>query len=272
MKDYDWSKTTLYKYRKFDARTLSMLINKEIYFAGPENLNDPYDCQISITEAIWEAISIAKKRHPSSLTLAKLNLLTELADAAPKMEADIKGTGIFSLSRTCRNVLMWAHYADEHRGLCVGFRLSDKFTALRDNSPVVGTEQSGYFPNNPFVNYLVNMGITEELVPWDQFWFRVFSIGLVAKHNSWRYEQEVRIIRNQPGTEWFQPKEIVEIVFGLNMDWDCKKTIIKLLSSSEFAHVKFSKMTKSSGGFRLEKVPLSSAEITLAPFVKNKAR
>lgn len=271
MKDYDWLKTTLYKYRKFDARTLSMLINREIYFANPENLNDPHDCQISIAAAILEAISIAKKRHPSSLTLPKVNLLRKLASISPKMETDIKSTGVFSLSRTSKNVLMWTHYADEHRGLCIGFRLSNKFLTVNDESKVVGTNQCGYFPNNPFVDYLVNIGVTEELLPWNDFWMRIFSIGLVAKHNSWKYEQEVRVVRKEPGTEWFQPKEIVEIIFGLNMDSEDRKTVIKLLSSPEWAHVKLSKMTKSSGSFGLEKVPLSKSEIILSPFVKARA-
>lgn len=90
MTDRNWSKTTLYKYRKFDSRTLSMLINKELYFARPEDLNDPYDCQISISKSIGEAIAIAKKRHPGALTLEKINLLAKLTTYAPRMEKDIK--------------------------------------------------------------------------------------------------------------------------------------------------------------------------------------
>lgn len=203
MKDYDWSKTNLYKYTKFDAKMLSMLINRELYFASPESLNDPYDCQISISDAIMEAITIAKKRHPSSLTIQKVNLLKDLAGFAPKMETNIKSSGIFSLSRTSRNVLMWTHYADEHRGLCVGFRLSDKFINSSDKGKLVGTSHCGYFPTNPFVKYLVNLGVTEKLVPWEKFWYRVISIGFVAKHNSLKYEQEVRIVRKEPGVEGF---------------------------------------------------------------------
>lgn len=54
------SDTTLYKYRSFSADSLSMLINREFFFSDPRHFNDPYDCQISIIDAIRAAIEQAE--------------------------------------------------------------------------------------------------------------------------------------------------------------------------------------------------------------------
>jgi hypothetical protein len=48
---------TLYRYRKFNGNLISMFINRELYFAIPETLNDPYDCQLPIIESINYLIS-----------------------------------------------------------------------------------------------------------------------------------------------------------------------------------------------------------------------
>ena len=52
----------LYKYKSFSANSLSMLINKELYFTSPEQLNDPYDCQIDILSALESDVEIAEKK------------------------------------------------------------------------------------------------------------------------------------------------------------------------------------------------------------------
>jgi hypothetical protein len=259
-----FSDKTLYKYRQFNAQTLSMFINGELYFASPENLNDPYDCQISITESIRTAISAAKKQSLKPIPINKIELLSRLEDSSPKMETDIKGTGIFSMSKTSTNVLMWSHYTDEHRGLCVGFRLPDCLLNVSEdvNGKIVGTSQCAYFSNNPFVNYLVDVVTSEEPLAWDDFWFKIFGIGLVAKHNAWRYEKEIRIVRAGPGIERFSPKEITEIIFGLNMSLENRNTILRLTSASEWAHVKFKKMTKNCAGFNLTKTALTDLELS----------
>lgn len=261
MGDPNWATTTLYKYRKFDSRTLSMLINNEIYFANPEDLNDPYDCQISITASIQEAISIAQKRYPEALTLDKINLLADLTRYAPKMEVDIKSTGIYSLSRTSANVLMWTHYAAEHTGLCIGIRLPNHLLNYNHEARIVGANSCFYSNNNPFVGYLNEMVTNNEMMSWNDFWYRVFSIGIVAKHKSWKYEKEVRVVRKEPGVAKIKPSNIVEVIFGVNMQLDDQRTITKLLTNQEWSHVKYSKMTKYADSFNLVKKQMTKLEI-----------
>ena len=42
----------LYKYCAYSTNSLSILINKQIWFAKPESLNDPFDCKIDFMPEI----------------------------------------------------------------------------------------------------------------------------------------------------------------------------------------------------------------------------
>lgn len=46
--------------------------------------------------------------------------------------------GVFSLSETCSNELMWAHYGDNHKGIVFGFNTSGdcKLASTRNCLPV----------------------------------------------------------------------------------------------------------------------------------------
>src|SRR5215216_5139997 len=47
--------------------------------------------------------------------------------------------GVVCFSRNWNNPLLWAHYSDKHKGICLGFDLPDDFlkgvTYLRDRVP-----------------------------------------------------------------------------------------------------------------------------------------
>lgn len=36
-------------------------------------------------------------------------------------EGEFKKYGVFCASSDCNNELLWAHYADSHKGICIGF-------------------------------------------------------------------------------------------------------------------------------------------------------
>ena len=36
-------------------------------------------------------------------------------------DGEMQHKGVFSLSKTWRSPLMWSHYADEHRGICLEY-------------------------------------------------------------------------------------------------------------------------------------------------------
>ena len=87
-----------------------------------------------------------------------------------------KEHGIISFCETWSEPLLWSHYADNHRGLALGFDLNDR------------------------VGYSVNY--TDKRVQLPQSVRNVYRFGehlnfhdsiTVTKHDAWSYEQEVRV-------------------------------------------------------------------------------
>jgi hypothetical protein len=246
--------TILYKYRAFNENSLSMLINQELYFAAPKQLNDPYDCQISIRMAIESAISsnnIAEElQNEAKLRLTKLRDHLEKHNIIEKIEQDISAAGIFSLSCINDDHLMWAHYADNHRGFCLGFQVYKRLSDLKNDtimSPV------RYWPadTNPYRMLFMEYALADELMPWEELWISLFSIGFETKCKAWEYEGEVRAIRKNSGPHPFEPNELREVIFGVKMLPVHRKTIRQLLSGEEGQHVRFRKVTKKESDFKL---------------------
>lgn len=240
----------LYKYKSFSANSLSILINKELYFASPEKLNDPYDCRIDIVAALESAVELAGKKTNKDIK-TKLEKLKGLNHIFKKIEHDIQSTGILSLSRLNKNILMWSHYADEHRGFCLGFQLSKDITDYNMDNRMVASDDVIYSADNPFLEYFIKFAENNNIPKWDDFWPLLIQIGLQSKSKPWKYEKEVRIIRKEPGIVPFKPAELSEVIYGLNMSEENRLTVQNLLSGAEWKHVRLKEMIKKGHKYNL---------------------
>ena len=93
----------LYKYVGFDAGR-KIIDNLSMGFSQPQHFNDPFDLPSYPTE---------KSDNP------KENLFSRVRKWV-KTDAWARSTGILALTRTPTNPLMWAHYANQHRGMVIG--------------------------------------------------------------------------------------------------------------------------------------------------------
>ena len=84
---------TLYKYQSFSVNALSSLSENYLYFANPNQLNDPFDVASESLEKQFKNLSLNKNNF-------KLCSLSQIND----------------------NKLMWSHYTQEHTGICVGYK------------------------------------------------------------------------------------------------------------------------------------------------------
>ena len=242
----DSSMDILYKYSTFSRWPLDMLAKRQLYFGTPQQLNDPYDCRISIRRALSEAVEQAIKSTNVKLT-ETLKQLRDLEGVYERMEADIGSVGVFSMTKRPNNVVMWTHYADNHAGFCAGFQLSNKFTTHLNDYQIIGAAEAHYSTGNPFADYFNEIAALPELPTWDEFWKALLSIGMVAKARAWEYEDEVRVLRKGGGAVPFEPSELIEIIFGMNMPFEQQQELRQLLAGEDWRHVRFSRVVRGEG-------------------------
>lgn len=132
---------------------------------------------------------------------------------------------ITCFSETYDNQLMWAHYADSHRGICVEYDLSKiddieinyiklnllpvKYCKARPQIPIQTDRINQYHYKVSEGNYTIS----------DQYRF------LLTKSMDWKYEREWRIILQDAQSRIIKFPLISNIYLGANITTDNKKKI-----------------------------------------------
>lgn len=195
---------TLFKYRDFSEEYhRKLLFDQELYFPSLQYLNDPFEgilpiqkiSEISDEDIVKMKLQIEKYTHPD-LSEESLNMLREhmesnvpsirKRDENPNWKKDVqleikillnKSFGILSLSSDPVNYLMWSHYANSHKGFCLGFNIVKLKSVLDMKLPLV-------------VKYQKEMPIWR--ITEDKYKYAIKYLG--TKGILWEYEQEVRFI------------------------------------------------------------------------------
>jgi hypothetical protein len=177
-------------------QSTSILANSAIYCSNPANFNDPWDCKAEFnTELLNDAdenelhirwaVDLRRRTNPGvpedEIARMETKLRSDKTFAAgliSTMSTEVSKAiaqryRVYCLCPDVGNLLMWAHYADNHRGICLEFSLR--------NDVMCGAQRCEYLDKFPII--------------------RVYSRSendnltiLLAKANAWSYEKEYRLI------------------------------------------------------------------------------
>ncbi len=214
----------LYKFRKINERLGDSLASRSLYFAKPDTLNDPFDCRIDLQKAL--------QRAESSATGDRKNFLSSVL-SNPEFFGNWKSTfdtvGVCCFSRTNEQTLLWSHYADDHKGVCLEYEFRPSYLLTKDfQLTAAGNVEYRVEPLAEWLKY-APMGL-------DNFVIEMVHKYLKTKSPAWEYEQEARIIRREHGAFKFDGHGVFlnEICFGLRTpqaDIDCVSNLVRKYSS-----------------------------------------
>jgi hypothetical protein len=182
----------IYKYRRDDDWSRGNLENDLIWMASPNDYNDPYDCLFKIDQA--QAVR-EYKNTVSAITLSITTLPTE-AQITNNVEGGIKvlqdfrdKTKVCSFSAANDLLLMWGHYACEHKGFCIEYDLEPMAETefLRRNLyPVIYSKD--LYDMTPLVKGAVSID-TSAFNPVAPL------LSVLQKFAGWSYEREWRVVQ-----------------------------------------------------------------------------
>lgn len=194
-----YAPASLYKYYSDRPEKLETVKLGRMWYSAPCNFNDVFDCDIVIDEK--EIFSSALKMIPGKREARPgspvwLQLKGEIGKKIRSLRStfdNMKTTmGISCLSESNDSLLMWAHYANNHSGMCVEYELLEINKQLRFSPvPVIySNERPSFHSINPDTIDTDSMNILIE--------------SLTSKSPEWSYEKEWRIIRDQEacGDSW----------------------------------------------------------------------
>lgn len=226
-------KQIFYKFRNWsNADHRKWLLDQQVYFASPAQFNDPFDCSINYR---YDLLSPEEKnekyydmlrKDKSHLTDEQIKVEVEKWLTEGLLEEDamlenntkiLKATtdsqvGILSLTKTNTPILLWSHYADNHKGICIGYDYdvlrADFITKYNNPKKVFFESDVTYSKEYPIV-------IPRKGIPLEEYVVN----PLCTKSKVWEYEQEFRIFILGATRELTTvPKEaIVEVTMGCKM-------------------------------------------------------
>lgn len=217
------------KFRGINSRLYESIINAEVYFASPDTLNDPFDCLINLEQSFKIAFKRANPQQKTNLISIQDWIKSE--PFFDEIQNKIKELGIWSCSShgsdPLINPLLWAHYGDEHKGVCLTYELPAWFkTASVD---IVGLSPVEY-GQDPLVNYFLSLSNQPTPNTKSEMIIELAEKLLTSKDEFWHYENEGRVISKTPGSKFIGKPALKQICFGLRTTNQQKQVLITLLS------------------------------------------
>ena len=203
------------------------LMNGELNLSSPTTFNDPFDCPIlQLLEGVDDDIAkLIRKAYGSCLKIVcfmsnkKLPTAEDFRDRA-KHDGD---------ASEYLNELMWAHYADYHKGICIKYHFEAEQTKLPKSTNTVVS----YFRDVVYKDDISLLGDDGNINMNDAFF---------VKSKAWEYENELRYLYfDINGSGDYQqigiPNCISAIYFGLRCTDNDRKLIMDLMKGRKWTTV-----------------------------------
>jgi hypothetical protein len=198
----------LYKFSSLETRrqkeyVRGMITRRELYFSDPSAFNDPYDCNIGL-----------------------------------HLRGSLKRFGVLCLSTEgCDMILMFSHYANRHKGLCLQFEIDEDET-IGEVAPFNGRDVE-YHDNIPSFNNSNQAHMT-----------------LLTKYMKWEYEREYRVLMSvnshSDRIRTYKPGQLRGAIFGLHMTADDETSVRRWFRKGYHKDTFFKKAKLSKDGFALQ--------------------
>jgi hypothetical protein len=237
------------KFRKIDQFLIDSLERSQIYFALPEELNDPFDCKVNIEKSLRRAISQSSGSERETLE----NILNndEVLKLFNQVQQEIKGYGVFSGSHkpALESSQMWSHYADKHRGVCLIYAIPTEPLDFIKKNQIIGIQNVIYGPNQ-LTEWFKKLPANKDI--HNSAFEDMIKIFVKIKHISWKYEDEVRMIRKTSGIVSIDKSHLQHVCFGLNASEDLIREILIKFNYD----VGYSRMHKGDSDFALRAIDI----------------
>ncbi|MCW5237580.1 DUF2971 domain-containing protein [Verminephrobacter eiseniae] len=211
----------LYKYRPLDSENgeqvkhaHDILVRDRIWVVKPDSLNDPHELKFNLVKnpdnsRVKEWAEEGRRqcglefRFEDSLSEPILKFMTD------NIRAEMRRAGVFCASQDPRNGPMWAHYADDHRGICIQYDTAEDELFLL-------AQQVLYRPQLPTM-----MMPSDPDNPPDYYRY---------KSPEWEYEREWRVVipRNSSLSVTVRSLTISGVIFGAHANSMTVKVVSEL--------------------------------------------
>ena len=242
----------LYRYRPGNNWDIDNLKKDTIWLSTLKEYNDPFENRVSID---FEGVADSYlKMDSNTVALMRLNHIDKNHPSYKAGIEDLKARGeklqkslsmkklrIFTacFCEEKSSLLMWAHYANSHKGFCIGYKFEDIINKFGINIlPVIYSEEYSVIRSY------------EMFEDYDEFFLDEWR----SKSIEWSYEKEWRLVGDYRKNEPYEKGQVVDMVkpfciyMGVNIDKAIRNQLVEICSERE---IKLFQMQLSEKSYRL---------------------
>lgn len=211
---------TAFLFRPFSIYALNDIALSQITFSNPKEFNDPFDMLLPH----WLEYKLGQ--HNTVPTHQYLKLMQDMCKYIRVRSL------VASFDKDVENMplLMWAHYADYHKGFCIKYEFDKAFFMANDESKFALVWKN--------INYVYNdFPYTDKIR---------LSEALIMKSYIWNYEHELRLLMFDPSKE--------DVHVPIHLGEHARITDIYLGEHCSDENVSFIKSVVTGRGIRLYKM------------------
>ncbi len=230
----------LYKYRPWDEYSRAIITENELWFSAPIDFNDPFDCQFpeipaTEPEVARRYLTVQLEKDKARAVLSGNQSHVVFCDLAlndiPKWTDErilkfwwadhelakfdvLHNSSICCLSETNDNLLMWSHYAEGHKGICL------EFTYTLENQ----------FGKPECVVYREDYSV-HDYNDWSSIDNESLLVDAIyTKSVHWSYEREWRLfeLRAPYGVRYFPKELLTGVIIGCKASNEVRTELIEL--------------------------------------------
>lgn len=246
---------TFFKYQPVSPRTLENLKQRMLWISAPAKFNDPFDCAASMInsdlsekqiEQIFEYLYTKTGPRQWADTYRDRDsgrLIERFRDEVRRglmgsfdeqVRVVIEQRGVACFAETATDLLMWGHYADGHRGFCLGFDATVH--------PFSTARQVVYRAELPRVD-AVRLLLRDRDDEYDQ---QVAEAMLLTKAACWNYEREWRVLLKEANCPLiYRDCTLTSVHLGAQMPDADRKSIATILTDSPTSMFQVTRSAKS---------------------------
>lgn len=207
----------LFSFRQNNQHVLSDLINREITVCRPQMMNDPFDSIYTLWAEHYDSFCKEKKHvGPFKKSFEYFYIRSFIKESVK--------------NPPYKDILMWSHYADGHRGFCIEYQFSNEFIwSCLDNKIAMRFHDILYTDDAVVIDNKLNS-----------------VLGFYTKQSCWKKENEERLLAYIPEADTnvahipLDPHSFIKaIYFGFKFPEKDRKTIMHILGKN----VQYFKMT-----------------------------
>ena len=210
-----------YRFQSINKLTLLNLTNQKNWISDPFGFNDPFEFSFYDNVLIDNDKDEFRYLNPIEKKQAEI------------FKNKINEFGVICYSSDSFNILLWSHYADNHKGMCLVFEVLKK-----DIHKLHKVNYQNQFPD---INLLDDLNSRDEIIKI-----------VTTKSNEWNYENEYREILTNKNAHYKYPGKLTEVIFGCRTPFEDIKMVSNIAVSKD-DKIKISRMHIDSLSYSLTK-------------------